>query len=78
MRKSSNALLFLSCLKWTLEEWKVKQDGGESDHLFSRMFGGMTKQEVTSLGDCSALAHYEDNPSWQSVPPGPGRPRSLL
>jgi len=31
----------------------------ESDNVFSRTFGGMTKQEVTSLGDCSALAHYK-------------------
>lgn len=40
----------------------------QADHVCSRMFRGMTKQEVTSLGDCSALVHYKDNPSWQYVP----------
>lgn len=40
--------------------------------------GGMTKQEVTSVSDCSAPVHFKDNPFWQYVPPGPGRPHSLL
>lgn len=52
--------------------------GGESDHVSSGTFRSMTKQEVTSLGDCCChvFAHYNDNPSWQSDPPGP-RPPSL-
>lgn len=43
------------CLRQKENE-EVTQAGGELDHLFSRMFSGMTKQEVTSLGNCSALA----------------------
>lgn len=47
----------------------------QADRVCSRMFRGMTKQEVTSLGDCSALVHYKDNPSWQYDPPsGPWSP----
>lgn len=33
-----------------------------SDQQCSRMFGGVTRQDVTSLGDCSAFLHNKDNP----------------
>lgn len=62
--------MFITCQS---ERWSGQ---AVSDRVCFRMDRSLDKtgQDVTSLGDCSALLHWKDNPSWQRVPPGPGRP----